>query len=125
MLKAVKSENELKLLSGTISATFDTTPGVFNLDIRSHNAPGPTSITSSSNFLLTQLGWRSVGYVKRNTNLEHPNLNLVDPDKGDMWTTFQFQLSVGEKIYGLGERFGAFAKNGQVRTERPRQPLID
>lgn len=29
--------------------------------------------------------------------------------------TMQFQLSVGEKIYGLGERFGSFIKNGQVR----------
>jgi len=28
--------------------------------------------------------------------------------------TMQFQLSVGEKIYGLGERFGNFIKNGQV-----------
>ncbi|KNZ79151.1 Alpha-xylosidase [Termitomyces sp. J132] len=26
----------------------------------------------------------------------------------------QFQLSVGEKIYGLGERFGPFIKNGQI-----------
>ena len=28
--------------------------------------------------------------------------------------TMEFQLSVGEKIYGLGERFGPFIKNGQV-----------
>ncbi len=32
-----------------------------------------------------------------------------------MWMTVQFQTYVGEKIYGLGERFGPFVKNGQVR----------
>ncbi len=55
--------------------------------------------------------------MKRDTNLQHPNLNLVDPDKGDMWMTMQLQVSVGEKIYGLGERFGPFVKNGQVGTD--------
>lgn len=28
--------------------------------------------------------------------------------------TLQFDLAVGEKIYGLGERFGPFVKNGQT-----------
>lgn len=40
---------------------------------------------------------------------------LENPDIGDRWSTLQFHLSVGERIYGLGERFGAFVKNGQVR----------
>ncbi|KAF8904664.1 glycoside hydrolase superfamily [Mucidula mucida] len=31
-----------------------------------------------------------------------------------MWMTVQFQTYVGEKIYGLGERFGPFVKNGQA-----------
>lgn len=79
----------------------------------------PTSITSTDSYLLTSLGWRSVGYAKCDTNLEHPNSNLVDPDKGTKWMTMQFQLSVGEKIYGLGERFGNFVKNGQVRSLLP------
>ncbi|KIY71079.1 glycoside hydrolase family 31 protein [Cylindrobasidium torrendii FP15055 ss-10] len=112
-LRTTKTNEQLSLSTNTLSATFDTRPGTFNLDIQSHNVPSPTGITSPSNYLLTKLGWRSVGYVKKDTNLQHPNLNLVDPDKGEMWMTYQFQLSVGEKIYGLGERFGAFAKNGQ------------
>ncbi|KAK0482624.1 glycosyl hydrolases family 31-domain-containing protein [Armillaria novae-zelandiae] len=113
-LQTSKTEAELKLATKTLSAAFNTLPGAFNLDIKSHNVKNPTSITSSSNYLLTQLGWRSVGYVKHDTNFDHPNLNLSDPDKGQKWMTMQFQLSVGEKIYGLGERFGSFIKNGQT-----------
>jgi alpha-D-xyloside xylohydrolase len=40
---------------------------------------------------------------------------MVNPDAGRRWMTFQFDLAVGEKVYGLGERFGPFVKNGQVR----------
>lgn len=55
-----------------------------------------------------------MGYVKKNTTALNPTAALADPDKGERWCTMQFQLSVGEKIYGLGERFGPFIKNGQV-----------
>lgn len=55
-----------------------------------------------------------MGYVKKNTTALNPTAALADPDKGERWCTMQFQLSVGEKIYGLGERFGSFIKNGQV-----------
>jgi alpha-D-xyloside xylohydrolase len=54
-----------------------------------------------------------VGYVKQGAN-DHPNKAMADPDAGKRWMTFQFDLAVGEKIYGLGERFGPFIKNGQV-----------
>lgn len=50
--------------------------------------------------LLTELGFRSVGWVD-------------DARYGKKYTTFQFHVSVGEKIYGFGERFGPFVKNGQ------------
>ncbi|KIY69252.1 glycoside hydrolase family 31 protein [Cylindrobasidium torrendii FP15055 ss-10] len=113
-LKCTKTESTLNLSTNTLSATFDTTPGSFGLDIVSHSTNNPMNKFNAPNFLLTKLGWRSVGYVKQNTSLDHPNLNLVDPEKGDRWTTMQFQLSVGEKIYGLGERFGNFIKNGQT-----------
>ncbi|KAF8903037.1 glycosyl hydrolases family 31-domain-containing protein [Mucidula mucida] len=101
-LTTSKKDGSLVLSTNSISATFDTRPGEFNVDIV---APDQ---------LLTKLGWRSVGYVKVATAMDHPNLNLYDPDKGERWSTMQFQLSVGEKIYGLGERFGNFIKNGQT-----------
>lgn len=30
--------------------------------------------------------------------------------------TYELQLGVGDKVYGLGERFGPFLKNGQACT---------
>lgn len=49
--------------------------------------------------LLTQSGWRGMGYV--------------DTDNG-RYIHEQLGLSVGECVYGLGERFTPFVKNGQV-----------
>ena len=34
-------------------------------------------------------------------------------DESDVFTSIQLRLAVGESVYGLGERFGAFVKNGQ------------
>ncbi|KAJ8495568.1 hypothetical protein ONZ45_g12804 [Pleurotus djamor] len=100
-LKTSKSATELKLSTSSISATISTDPSSFNIDF------------NASDRLLTRLGWRSVGYVKVNSTLGHANAAMEDPDRGERWFTYQFQLSVGEKIYGLGERFGPFIKNGQ------------
>jgi alpha-D-xyloside xylohydrolase len=49
--------------------------------------------------VLTSSGWRAVGF------LETPEGNFVHE---------QLNLGVGELVYGLGERFTSFIKNGQV-----------
>ncbi len=49
--------------------------------------------------LLTNSGWRSLGFV------DTPEGRFIHEQLG---------LSVGESIYGLGERFTPFVKNGQV-----------
>jgi alpha-D-xyloside xylohydrolase len=54
---------------------------------------------SSAGRPLTNSRWKNLGYVK-------------DGDKAYMKE--QLALSVGELVYGLGERFTPFAKNGQV-----------
>ncbi|KAI0027333.1 putative sugar hydrolase [Vararia minispora EC-137] len=107
-----KTDTTLTLSTTTLSAVIDTTPSNFSVDIRSYGVPAPTSISSTPSQRLTRLGWRSVGYVKQGAN-DHPNKAMVDPDAGKRWMTFQFDLAVGEKVYGLGERFGPFVKNGQ------------
>ncbi|MCS3841791.1 alpha-xylosidase [Microbacterium sp. AK031] len=38
--------------------------------------------------------------------------HITGPD--DTWVHQQLSLEPGERVYGFGERFGAFAKNGQV-----------
>jgi alpha-D-xyloside xylohydrolase len=50
--------------------------------------------------MLTKSGWRGLGYIQwpGHGNFVHEQLNL----------------GVGECVYGLGERFTAFVKNGQV-----------
>ncbi|KAH3685112.1 hypothetical protein WICPIJ_003879 [Wickerhamomyces pijperi] len=58
--------------------------------------------SSSSDKLLTKLGFRSVGWVT--------DSRAVKPQT---YTTVQLHVSNGEKFYGLGERFGPYVKNGQ------------
>ncbi|ACB75036.1 alpha-xylosidase [Opitutus terrae] len=50
--------------------------------------------------VLTRNGWRATGYVQ----LERDRTHVHE----------QLSLGVGECVYGLGERFTAFVKNGQV-----------
>ena len=49
--------------------------------------------------LLTSSGWRSVAHVTADT--------------GETWVREQLSIEPGTLVYGLGERFGAFVKNGQ------------
>jgi alpha-D-xyloside xylohydrolase len=50
--------------------------------------------------VLTRSGWRAIGYMQTAAHGNH----VVE----------QLSLGVGECVYGLGERFTAFVKNGQV-----------
>ena len=103
MALTMKSEFTRSGFMGTdsLTAEIDTQPNSFGIKF------------VGGGRLLTTLGWRSVGYVKRGANL-HANVETGDPDRGERWMTYQLQLGVGEKVYGLGERFGPFIKNGQV-----------
>ncbi len=101
-ISAVKEESSLTLTAGDLKAAVNTKSRAFNIDFHAKNK------------LLTQLGWRSIGYVKQGTTALHPKANYTDPNKGKRWMTYQLKLAVGEKVYGLGERFGPFQKNGQV-----------
>lgn len=99
-----KDAASLSFKVGEVSATVSTEPRAFNVDFRAGKK------------LLTQLGWRSIGYVKEGTTALHPKANYTDPNKGKRWMTYQLKLAVGDKVFGLGERFGPFQKNGQVST---------
>jgi alpha-D-xyloside xylohydrolase len=48
---------------------------------------------------ITGSGWKGMG--------------IVDTDDGESYVHEQLDLGVGETVYGLGERFGPFVKNGQ------------
>ena len=51
--------------------------------------------------LLTTSGYRSMGHA-------------WDRDTRQTWMVESLELGVGECVYGLGERFGAYVKNGQT-----------
>ncbi|EGW32150.1 family 31 glycoside hydrolase [Spathaspora passalidarum NRRL Y-27907] len=59
--------------------------------------------------VLTKLGYKSIGFV-RDTRFEKQGATA---DKATTYMTVQLHLSVGEKLFGLGEKFGPFVKNGQ------------
>ncbi|KAF8862677.1 hypothetical protein BDZ45DRAFT_585053 [Acephala macrosclerotiorum] len=97
-----KAESNLTLGGGKLRATVNTAAKSFDIDF------------SADGEKLTNLGWRSVGYVKQNTTALHPKANYTEPGKGKRWVTYQLTLAVGAKVFGLGERFGPFQKNGQT-----------
>ena len=57
---------------------------------------------------ITGSGWRDLAYMKTNWKG-----SAYDKGPEDAYMREQLSLSVGELVYGLGERFSAFVKNGQ------------
>jgi alpha-D-xyloside xylohydrolase len=47
------------------------------------------------------------------TSSEPKGMGIVETDDGHHYVLDQLGLGVGEHVYGLGERFGTFVKNGQ------------
>lgn len=48
------------------------------------------------------------------TSSLHKSIGVVSADDGAHYVHEQLSLGVGHQVYGLGERFGTFVKNGQV-----------
>ena len=93
-LKAEETEEKLIICSGSLRMEVIKDNGSFAF------FRGEEKITAS--------GWRDLAYMKT-------NWKGYAYDKGpeDAYMREQLSLSVGELIYGLGERFSAFVKNGQ------------
>lgn len=95
-----RSGSQVTLTTGALSATVETADNAFTLDFL-----GP------DNKRLTGHGPRSLGYMKDITT-HPPTEGMYRGHTGYM--TANLDLGVGELLYGLGERFGPFVKNGQV-----------
>lgn len=93
-LKAEETEEKLTISSGTLRLEVGKDNGALTF------FRGEEKITAS--------GWRDLAYMKT-------DWKGFAYDKGpeDAYMREQLSLSVGELIYGLGERFSAFVKNGQ------------
>ncbi|MCL2796190.1 MAG: alpha-xylosidase [Microbacteriaceae bacterium] len=83
----VRDEASVSLTSGGLTAQVALGDG-WQLDF-----------TGADERLLTRSGWRSVAHVTA--------------DSGETWVREQLSIEPGTLVYGLGERFGAFVKNGQ------------
>ena len=81
--------DELVLTSGRASARLNLGQGSWSLRFYDDGK------------LMTQSGHKAMSY-------------MTDTLSGQRWMCDELDLSVGESIYGLGERFTPFVKNGQV-----------
>ena len=69
------------------------------LEVRVHKGNGWLVEYTAEDNILTSSGWRAMGFV------DTPDGRYIHE---------QLNLGVGECVYGLGERFTAFVKNGQM-----------
>lgn len=97
----VEKTQSTTLRSGTLSVTANTSPQ--NFDISFHSSDNTKMLTSLKN--------RSVGFAYSPAPSTPMQLAAMKDFKH--YTFVQTNLSVGESIHGLGERFGAWNKVGQ------------
>ncbi|KAK6455957.1 alpha-glucosidase II [Scheffersomyces xylosifermentans] len=72
------------------------------------NDPLSVEFIGKDGNLLTKLGYKSLGWIEDSRYSNSSNSHGCST-----YMTAQLHLSVGEKLFGLGERFGPFVKNGQ------------
>lgn len=93
-LAAEETEKQIIVKSGELRIEIEKESGAFVF------WRGAEKITGS--------GWRDLAYMKTNWKG-----SAYDKGPEDAYMREQLSISVGELVYGLGERFSAFVKNGQ------------
>ena len=88
-VEIIRGEDEIILRSGALEARVCTAPNAWSLRFYRDGK------------FLTGSGWRALAH-------------MTDTVSGQTWMNEQLDLSVGESVYGFGERFTAFVKNGQT-----------
>lgn len=102
-----KKEGELRFSTGSLDLSMSTSPNELGFKYSGPSLPGvPRNHLTGHSF-------RSIGYV---SSKDTPSYTISDGQFADQknYMLLEFDLSVHEKIYGLGERFGPFIKNGQT-----------
>lgn len=66
--------------------------------------------------VITECGFRNLGYMRwnRQPSTMLPQSNYLDESRCEPYMLTELSVGPEESIYGLGERFTAFAKNGQT-----------
>ncbi|KAI8809670.1 family 31 glycoside hydrolase [Cladochytrium replicatum] len=97
--------------SGTFAARVHLERESFKIDYVRKPAGGANFRDAEPTDIVTSQGWRSMAYVQTNAPSNPQTPFGVFGTKPVMIA--QTSLAVGERIYGLGERFTPFVKNGQ------------
>ncbi|MGC9521233.1 MAG: alpha-xylosidase [Anaerolineae bacterium] len=103
-------EDAATLTSGDLTVRVDKGEG-WHVDFIGEGSDGPRVLTTS--------GWRALGYVDIDEAWHQPNRSpsadyAPSVFAEERYIHEQLDLGVGECVYGLGERFTPFVKNGQV-----------
>jgi alpha-D-xyloside xylohydrolase len=90
------------------------------------NAPGPVTVSAGDASAELTAGGLTVRVSRDGewridfeaggrilTSSEPKSMGIIETDDGHHYLLEQLGLGVGERVYGLGERFGQFVKNGQ------------
>ncbi|PWY82179.1 putative sugar hydrolase [Aspergillus heteromorphus CBS 117.55] len=99
------SATSLAYTSGPLTLTINTSPNDLTFTYTSPHSPTPHALTSHT--------FRSIGYVSDQTTPASLYSDGMFMERAG-YMHFGLDLQPHEKLYGLGERFGPFIKNGQA-----------
>ncbi|KAJ6257908.1 Alpha-glucosidase [Drechslerella dactyloides] len=94
---------KLTVATGPLTLAVNTAPNALSFDYTA--APTGKRLTGHS--------FRSIAFVSDATTAKHHHADSIYAQK-NTYLLLELDLAVHEKIYGLGERFGPFVKNGQA-----------
>lgn len=95
------TDEEAVMTSGAVTVRFNRLEGTYRFE-----ADGK---------VVTECGFRNLGYIRwdKQPSTMFPQENYLS-ERHEPYMVTELSLKAGERVYGLGEQFTAFAKNGQV-----------
>lgn len=95
------TEDEAVMTSGAVTVRFDRKEGAYCFE-----ADGK---------VITSCGFRNLGYIRydKQPSTMFPQENYLS-ERHTPYMVTELSLKAGERVYGLGEQFTSFTKNGQV-----------
>lgn len=95
------TEDEAVMVSGAVTVRFDRKEGTYCFE-----ADGK---------VITGCGFRNLGYIRydKQPSTMFPQENYLS-ERHTPYMVTELSLKAGERVYGLGEQFTSFTKNGQV-----------
>lgn len=95
------TEEEAVMTSGAVTVRFDRKEGTYCFE-----ADGK---------VITSCGFRNLGYIRydKQPSTMFPQENYLS-ERHTPYMVTELSLKAGERVYGLGEQFTSFTKNGQV-----------